>query len=577
MDVGNLLYALMYGGSIVASLSVAALLVQYRENPGAIPLTITAAAVPFWSGPLFVATLATDNYVLSETMSRLTYLGVGLVIMSMFVFALEYSGREHLVTRRSVAALSFEPILLVLLVFTNPGNVFFVDLSPDPSVPSGVGITYGIAFWIHIAYSCLLLVLATLMMLDLLYSSRSMYRGQAAAIFGGVMIPWIANGLLHFGPVAGDVTPAGFILSSSLFTLAVVRYRLVDLTPIARDTVVDSVSGGIVVIDRQERVVDLNPAACQLCSIEDDAVGTAIDTVFGDPELVEQFRAVTEPPDESEAEVASGDRHYEIRASPLDDARDRHVGWVLVIDDITERKERERKLRAQNERLDQFASLVSQDLRNPLNVADGYVDVARQTGDMEYLDEIETSHQRMETIIEDVLTLTREGQDVTDPEPVAFESVAKDAWDHVETGDASVRPRGQGKIRAHSNRLARLLENLYRNSVEHTPGDDGTITVALEATGSNSGRILVEDDGVGIPAELREQIFEHGYTREESGTGLGLSIVQQIAEAHGWTVSVCESEDGGTRFVIENVELVCERNGDHTNGSPSRTPPPSSS
>jgi len=575
MNVVHLLFAVMYGASVVASLSVGALLLQYRENPGAVPLVMAAFAVTFWSGPLFVATL-TGHYPLSESMARLTYLGVGLVIMWTFVFALEYSGREHLVNRRTIALLSIEPIVLITLVFTNPGNVFFVDLYHDPTIPSGVGIEYGVAFWIHIAYSCLLLTLATLMMIELLYTSKSMYRGQAAALFGGVAIPWIGNGLLHLGVVEGDVTPAGFILSSSLFALAVVRYQLVDLVPIARDSVLDTISDAIVVIDREERVVDLNPTARDLFDVDEDwVVGTELSLVIDEPPLVEQCRSLIETPTGSMTEATSDDRHYEIRARPIDDSQNRHVGWVFVIADVTERTERERTLQQQNERLDQFASLVSHDLRNPLHVANGYVDIACQTGDLEYLDEVEQSHQRMETIIEDVLTLTREGKGVADPEPVAVDRTAREAWEHVDTRGAQLHVEADEPVMADRDRLARLLENLYRNSIEHGPEttpEELTITVSTERDDQgDTARILVEDDGVGIPEDRREQVLEHGYTTEEEGTGLGLSIVSQIAEAHGWTASVSESDTGGARFVLDGAELVETR----STGLPSESSHPS--
>jgi PAS domain S-box-containing protein len=423
---------------------------------------------------------------------------------------------------------------------------------------------YGSAFTVHFLYTFLLLTVTSLLMIELLYTSKALYRGQAAAIFCGTAFPWITNLMSLIGPVEGDLTPLGLLFSASLYTVAVVRYRLVDLVPIARDSVLDTVTDGIVVIGQGDRIVDMNPAGRELLDVADEeaVVGEDMASVFDDPELVEQYHSFTDDETASKAEVVSDGKHYEARVRPILDAQDRHVGWVFVIADITERKEREEKLQQQNERLDQFASLVSHDLRNPLNVADGYIDVARQTGDMEYLDEIQTSHQRMETIIEDVLTLTREGEDVTDPEPVNVGSTARQAWEHVDTQGAELRVRADETVLADEDRLARLLENLYRNSIEHGPETtpaDLTIIVSLDHPSETDGlRILVEDDGVGIPEEMWDEIFDHGYTTEKEGTGLGLSIVSQIAQAHGWQASVGQSDAGGARFVLDGVEPTGE-------------------
>jgi signal transduction histidine kinase len=104
--------------------------------------------------------------------------------------------------------------------------------------------------------------------------------------------------------------------------------------------------------------------------------------------------------------------------------------------------------------------------------------------------------------------------------------------------------------------LRQALENLYRNAAEHgtdgvDAGSDGSITVAVGATPDG---FYVADDGAGIPADERDQVFEHGYTTRSEGTGFGLSIVREIVEAHDWSITVTESEDGGARFEISGVE-----------------------
>ncbi|MDZ7731306.1 MAG: PAS domain S-box protein [Natrialbaceae archaeon] len=224
-------------------------------------------------------------------------------------------------------------------------------------------------------------------------------------------------------------------------------------------------------------------------------------------------------------------------------------GTAGVLRDISERREREQKLERQRDRLEEFASVISHDLRNPLTVAQGYLDMARNQGDEESFELIDTSLDRMERIIQDVLWLSREGRDIGETEAVDLSMAVDEAWRIVTAGSEEptliTDPADLGTIQADSDRLGQLLENLFRNSVEHV-GPDVTVTV----TATDSG-FAVEDDGEGIPAAIRDRVFERGITSNEDGTGLGLYIAHDIASAHGWSVTLIEGEGGGARFEFE--------------------------
>ena len=218
--------------------------------------------------------------------------------------------------------------------------------------------------------------------------------------------------------------------------------------------------------------------------------------------------------------------------------------------DITEDKRREDKLKRQKNGLEEFASVVSHDLRNPLRVADGRLELAKQACDSPHLDAIAQAHERMETLINDLLTLAREGESVDETEPVDLASAVKTGWRNVETDDAVVRVSVDRTIEADRSRLIQLLENLIRNAVEHGT-DDVTVTV-----GDLENGFYVEDDGPGIPKGERESVFEAGYSTTEDGTGFGLSIVKQVAEAHGWQIRATDGTDGGARFEITDTEFA---------------------
>jgi PAS domain S-box-containing protein len=223
------------------------------------------------------------------------------------------------------------------------------------------------------------------------------------------------------------------------------------------------------------------------------------------------------------------------------------------LQDITNRKEREQELRRQKNRLDEFASVISHDLRNPLNVAHGRATLLQQQDDgeiREHLSPLVDSLERMESIIEDTLTLARQGETVGEMDSISLVELAGNCWAGVETAEATFEIDDELKIRGDRDRLRHVFENLFRNAVEHG-GED--VTVRIGRAGEDC--IYVEDDGPGIPADARDTVFEPGHTSATDGTGLGLAIVKRIAEAHGWKVSVTDGRDGGARFNFDTVGL----------------------
>ena len=208
---------------------------------------------------------------------------------------------------------------------------------------------------------------------------------------------------------------------------------------------------------------------------------------------------------------------------------------------------REKELEEQNDRLDEFVSIVSHDLRNPLNVAEGRLELVREDASSDHLDHVERALERMEALIADMLQLARQNESITEVETVDLAEVTRTCWRNVATAEADLVTGVDRQIQADYSRLEQLLENLFRNAVEHG-GEDVRIRV-----GDVENGFFVEDDGPGISQDIREQVFEAGLTTNEDGTGFGLSIVRRVADAHDWKISVTESEGGGARFEITGV------------------------
>lgn len=224
-----------------------------------------------------------------------------------------------------------------------------------------------------------------------------------------------------------------------------------------------------------------------------------------------------------------------------------------------DRAEREADLRAseqrfqrQNEQLEEFAGVISHDLRNPLSVAVGHTELVAEECDSEHVSNVREALSRMEALIDDLLTLARQGETVGEREQIALTDVVSTCWHNVETGDATITTDGQATLAADRSRVTQALENLFRNAIEHG-GESVTVTVGV--LDDNRG-FYVADDGPGIPEADREDVFDSGYTTNNDGTGFGLAIVSRICTAHGWDIAATESESGGARIEITGVESI---------------------
>jgi signal transduction histidine kinase len=294
----------------------------------------------------------------------------------------------------------------------------------------------------------------------------------------------------------------------------------------------------IIVLDDDDRVRDYNAEADEL--FPDLTIGETIEGIGS--ELTASLDT-----DETVIEIdrAGGLRYYQLSTTPFMTDQTR-LGQSITLTDITERERYRSELERQNRRLEQFATMVSHDLRNPLNIATARLTLARDDCDSEHLEAMDTALERMETLIEDVLTLARQGQPIDETTHVRLSAVVEQCWDMVNTPKATVTVESDRTFEADPTRLQQLLENLFRNAIDHA-GEE--VNIRVGALPDQEG-FYVADDGPGIPADERDQVFESGYSTAADGTGFGLAIGTEIVDVHGWTISVTDSHDGGARFEI---------------------------
>lgn len=390
---------------------------------------------------------------------------------------------------------------------------------------------------------------------ELLDGERDEFRAEAEMDFPGhghAIVEYRLTPLTMAGAVDGIVGVARDITETKRRENRLRRYK----------TILETINDAAFVVDDERRVTYANPAA--LANVDASPA-----EIYEEPivSLVEQFstdRAAAEFADVLDTAFADADpddldrveftlsvdgeeRVYEHQFSPITEDGDvTHV--VVVSRDVTDQKDREQRLERQNERLDRFASVVGHDLRNPLHLAASRLELASEECESDHVGDALDAIERSQTLVDDLLTLAREGEDVTEPTPVEIRDIAQRCWETVETDEATLTVESTMEIRADPSRLKQLFENLYRNAVEHG-GREVTVTV-----GELSDGFYVEDDGSGLPEATSEEIFVDGYSTDSDGTGFGLVIVRNVVEAHDWDIDVTDGSDGGARFEITDVD-----------------------
>jgi len=650
---------------------LAVVVVRTRRKGDFVPLSAFFAGIALWTIPqafLLIETDPTAGFVLAKTVDS------GAVIMStgLFHFAIVYAGKRNWFTVRRLGLLYLITTGWIVLTWTNPFHGLMHDPVQFTEVLLPIAAYQNPTYWLYVLYNWGLsaggIYLFFLEYLDA--RGSGVYHKQARLVVLAPLIPGLANVLAHNGITEINYSVWGFGLTGILIVVALYRYRWLDLVPIARDSVIDSMRDGYLVVDDERRIVDRNPAAQSLFDDEatigrpidavvpeclpllegsiqelpfdrDDTIVDASVSVVGDdrtagavltlrdvteqrraekrfqalienvsdvvtvvdedgiiryaspstytvlgyrPEdrlgeslfetiddadrssAVERFNALCEGP-QTETRFEYRVRHRDGSRLVLEgiavDLRDTSLigNIVLYSRDVTERNDRERELERTNRRLEEFAGVVSHDLQTPLARAQTYVQFAESSPSQADFQAIQRAHLRMEHMITNLLTMAQAGATLTDPSPVEIESVALEAWEVTQTRDTTLECNLDDgwTVMGDREQLLHLFENLFQNSVEHGPRRNRTegadtdsqlrVRVSHRCDDPDQG-FIIEDNGVGIPTEQRQFVFERGHTTSQDGTGFGLSIVRDVIEAHGWHIDLREGIDGGTGFEI---------------------------
>jgi len=576
------IYAL-YLSSLIVSVVVAAALVFYfwrrRSMTGAVPAAWVMMATAIFSLG-YVLQLISNELSGQILATNIQYVGIVALPVAWFAFSLRYIGHDKWLTSRNLLLLAIIPSVTVVLTWTNSfHSLMWQGRHLESSGPFVIiAKTYGPWFWVHTLYSYVLIILGMLVLVQRLFRPPRLYREQSIALLISVVVPlgWNVVYVFNLAPVYRiDLTPSAFTISGLAMAWGLFRLRLFDIIPMARDAVIENISDGVIVLDTQNRLIDINPAAQRIIGYSlSDVIGQPFARVLPQqPELVERSNVrMVEALLEIVIEKGETRYYYELHISPIYGRHDRLAGRFIILHDVTEHKLIEARRKELEDRahivsrlstLGELAAGIAHEINNPLASVISYANWLLERdipddikGDLEV---INRGAKRAGDILDRLLTFAGQRTvewdylDINRILEITIEfrkhSLSNNNIEVIKQFDP-----GLPKTMADGGQLQEVFLNLIINAeTSMTESHSGGRLIIKTETANDNIRICFKDDGAGISEETINKIFDPFFTTKEvgKGTGLGLSICHGIINEHGGRI-YAESELGkGATFFVE--------------------------
>jgi PAS domain S-box-containing protein len=561
MNQVSALYSIFFITTSLVSFFVAFLAFQRKSVHGAREL-----------GWLMLATGIGAFWVIFETSaqgmaqkifwSKLEFSGGLATPVLYLIFVLRFTGKDKFLSLRNILLLFMIPVFTFLFTLTNEAHkLIWSGFSPISEKTNLMEYFHGVWFWIgYIAYSYLLLLVSALLLIGFIFRQAKPFRSQALVVFAGGLIPWIVSIIYLTGnsPVPGlDLTPFSITLSGSLAAWAILNFRFLDLVPIARETLVEILPDGILALDSQNRIQDINEAALSFLGISNRMViGLPAEATDATEKLLLTSIVDKNPVELIEIKCNGAVKTYSIVKKSV---KNQPGGRLVIISDITGLKQTEKELIIAKEKAEEsdrlksaFLANMSHEIRTPLNGIMGFTELLKMSDvtpeqQQTYLDIIKNGGDRMLNIINDIIDISR-----IDSGQMKVSHLRTNIIELVQSVFSFFKPEADAKgislifknnqsfdesiIITDYDKVFAILANLVKNAIKFTR--TGYVEIGYRREVSYF-EFFVKDSGIGIRPEQGEFIFDRfrqgseSLTRNYEGTGLGLSISKAYAEMLG--------------------------------------------
>ncbi|SFG87275.1 PAS domain-containing protein [Halopelagius inordinatus] len=489
---------------------------------------------------------------------RLLYFGVAPLGSFALLFVLINTDREDEIRASVLAVLLLVPAVFLLVLFTNPYSLAFestrvVERGGLVILRVDTGVAHVV---LELVYNALVSALAVgLMLSEALRLGRS-YLPQALLVTGGIAAPFVFVGLSFvavppFTSESINLIPTSAGVTSLALGVAIARYHFLNLPPIAYSTAMEASPDSVLVLDAEKRIIHANERGIELLEQLDISLGDIV--TDGHPSL-----DVEADPEEVVRVDLDGPVYLSVRSQSLE-RQGYHVGWVVVLRDVTELHEHQQTIVDRNDKLRLLNEILRHDIRNDMMVVLGNARLAQERADdevtIERLETIVRNSEHASELTDSVRVLMSTMlSDKSATESVRLGSVLTEEVNTLRAGDCSVNidePEALSEVQVVANDLlGAVFRNLLTNAVQHNHDESTEIEIAVTRDETDVC-VRVSDNGPGIPDERKEDVFGRGEKGlESSGTGLGLYLIDTVVDSYGGDVWIEDNEPTGTTFVV---------------------------
>jgi len=569
-------YSLLFLASSLVSFFASFIAWQRKNERGARELSFLMMSAGLWAFFVIPETAAT---VLVDKIfwSKVAYIGALSTPVLFLLFVARITGNDKFITRWNIIKLSAIPVIVFILALTNDYHKLiwtgFAPISPETNLTQ---YFHGLGFWIgYFSYSYILLSISSVLLFKLSISKIKHFKAQARAILLALLCPWFASVLYVSGsnPVPGfDLVPLSMIVSGTLLSVAIFRNRLLDLAPVARETLIETLKDGILVIDRHDRIQDINKSALNYLGInQPNIVGNDFYSLNIFYRRLSDAILSSEKNQMVEVEEGSGKRFYSVTKQEI---KNYPGSRLVVIRDKSDEIQREKDLMFAMKRAEEsdrlkssFVANLSHEIRTPINVITGFLEVLNQDDikkeeQVVYVDLLRKNTDRILATLNDIIEISKieAGQAVLTETQINLNEIM-DFLYNIFKKESDVKGLELECVKSLENRealitidrpkLVTILTNLLKNSLKFTEKGEISFGYRLD---NDKLIFYVKDSGIGIPENRKEMIFnrfvqaEQTMNRPYEGAGLGLSIVKAYVEMLGGRIMLNSTEGSGSEF-----------------------------